>query len=58
MSNFITNAELRIEAERLIDENDKLRKLVQRLYAFALDEYPDGTEQNFADELYELEIEV
>lgn len=25
MSDFITNAELRIEAERLIDENDELR---------------------------------
>lgn len=37
MSEFITNAELRIEAERLCDENErlkaknaKLRKLVQR----------------------------
>lgn len=26
MSEFITNAELRIEAERLCDENDKLRE--------------------------------
>lgn len=25
MSNFITNAELRIEAERLCDENDQLK---------------------------------
>ena len=25
MSNFITNAELRIEAERLCDENDRLK---------------------------------
>lgn len=38
MSNFITNAELRIEAERicdenerLVDENAKLRELVARL---------------------------
>ena len=29
MSEFITNAELRIEAERLCDENDELRKLVR-----------------------------
>lgn len=29
MSEFITNAELRIEAERLCDENAKLRELVQ-----------------------------
>lgn len=29
MSEFITNAELRIEAERLVDENEKLREYVQ-----------------------------
>ncbi len=31
MSNFITNAELRIEMERLFDKNDKLGKLVSAL---------------------------
>lgn len=29
MSDFITNAELRIEAERLCDENESLRELVR-----------------------------
>lgn len=32
MSDFITNAELRIEAERLCDENTKLRELVRGLW--------------------------
>lgn len=32
MSDFITNGELRIEAERLCDENEKLRKLVKRMH--------------------------
>ena len=42
MSGFITNAELRIEAERLCDENDqlkadnaKLRELVRELWFYA-----------------------
>ena len=33
MSDFITNAELRIEAERLCDENTKLRELVEDMAA-------------------------
>ena len=32
MSDFITNAELRIEAERLVDENEKLRELVRDMW--------------------------
>lgn len=32
MSEFITNAELRIEAERLVDENAKLRELVRDVH--------------------------
>ena len=32
MSEFITVAELRIEAERLCDENDALRELVQDMF--------------------------
>lgn len=34
MSNFITNSELRIEAERLCDENEKLRELVSDMMRF------------------------
>lgn len=33
MSNFITNAELRIEAERLCDENEKLQIENEKLQA-------------------------
>jgi len=65
MSDFITNAELRIEAERLCDENDqlreenaKLRELCSALYEFAYDEYPDSAELNFADRMRELGMEV
>ena len=32
MSDFITNAELRIEAERLCDENEQLRELVRDMW--------------------------
>lgn len=65
MSDFITNGELRIEAERLCDENERLKAendrmhgVLQRLYGFAYDENPDGAELNFADELREFGIEV
>lgn len=39
-------------------ENAKLRKLCVSLYEFAMSEYPDGTELNFADRLRELGVEV
>lgn len=39
-------------------ENSKLRELCASLYEFAMSEYPDGTELNFADRLRELGIEV
>lgn len=39
-------------------ENAKLRTLCLALYEFAYDEYPDGTELNFADCMDELGIEV
>lgn len=45
-------------AEFLMRENARLRKLVRRLYDYAMDEYPDGTELNFADEMRELGVEV
>ena len=38
MSDFITNGELRIEAERLCDENDQLRELVRKAHACKTDE--------------------
>lgn len=48
------------EAETLAlkDENVKLRELVQSLYKFSFEEYPDGTELNLADELRKLGIEI
>lgn len=46
------------QAERFVVENVKLRDLCKRLYLFAMDEYPDGAELNFADELNEIGIEV
>ena len=57
MSEFITNAELRIEAERLVDENEKLRELLQRTW----DAFHDATAREFVtvkNELRELGIEV
>ena len=48
MSDFITNGELRIEAERLCDENAKLREQGERLFDKTLEL---GTEN---DKLREL----
>lgn len=51
-----------IEAERAVcdleAENAELRELCASLYEFAMSEYPDGTELNFADRLRELGVEV
>ncbi len=38
MSDFITNGELRAEAERLCDENGELRELVRNAHACKTDE--------------------
>ena len=40
------------------EENDRLRKLCASLYEFAMSEYPDGKELNFAYRMRELGIEV
>ena len=37
-------------------ENAELRELCASLYEFAMSEYPDGTELNFADRLRELGV--
>lgn len=54
--------EVKARWQRTLDalkaENERLRSFAQRLYAYAMDEYPDGTELNFADEARELGIEV
>lgn len=42
----------------LQSENAKLRKLCVDLYEFAMDEYPDGAELNFANRMRELGVEV
>ena len=46
------------ELTAAMDENSKLRELCASLYEFAMGEYPDGTELNFADRMKELGIEV
>ena len=43
---------------KLLNENAKLRELCASLYEFAMSEYPDGTELNFADRMRELGVEV
>lgn len=42
----------------LRDENARLRELCASLYEFAMSEYPDGTELNFADRIRKLGVEV
>lgn len=37
-------------------ENAKLRELCASLYEFAVSEYPDGAELNFADRMRELGV--
>ena len=67
MSEFITNAELRIQAERLCDDNEylreenaKLRELVVRMRPICM----EGQRCTFADRIYinntmeELRIKV
>lgn len=53
--------EMKTRWQRTLDaakaENAKLRSFAQRLYAYAMDEYPDGTELNFADEARELGVD-
>ena len=45
-------------AQLILRENARLRELVRKLYDYAYDEYPDGIELNFADQLRELGVEV
>ena len=47
-----------VDYRHLADENAKLRELCASLYEFAMSEYPDGTELNFADRIRELGVEV
>ena len=47
-----------VDYRHLADENAKLRELCASLYEFAMSEYPDGTELNFADRMRELGVEV
>lgn len=52
--------EMKARWQRTLDalksENKRLRNFAQRLYAYAMDEYLDGTELNFADEARELGV--
>lgn len=43
---------------RVEERNAKLRELVRDLYEFAMDEYPDGAELNFANRMRELGVEL
>jgi len=62
MSDFITNAELRIEAERLCDENERLRELVRDMWCEldAATQYDAGGGRGvvyeFADRMRELGV--
>lgn len=61
MSNFITNAELRIEAERLYDENEKLQAENTKLRELMedIDEVADPPIREFIGRrMRALEIEV
>ena len=44
--------------EDLTAKNERMRELLRGLYSFAFQEYPDGVEENFADSLRKLGIEV
>lgn len=59
MSNFITNGELRIEAERLCDENEALKKLVQDAWRELHAEQGSAQRRmDIADRMKTLGIEV
>lgn len=59
MSNFITNGEPRMEAERLYDENEALRKLVQDTWRELHAEQGSAQRRmDIADRMKKLGIEV